>query len=226
MKKSVSIGLSVLLILSLTSFVLAIQGEGIQAQDGTGEYHAEIVEAGGLGDEGMQGPGIMTQESVRARIGTHTNTNGKQIQISENTENKFKIKSGNIEADCECELEQEQIQNRTRLRTKLSNGINAEVKIMPDTASQTALQRLRLRVCSEENNCKIELKEVGKGEEKRLVYNLQAEKQARFLGLFKIKMKVQSNIDAETGEVISSKKPWWAFLASETDEEPEDISEE
>jgi len=221
MKKEISLILSVLLILSLASFVLAEQGQGIQTQDGTGESSDKTS---GIGE--LDGQKIVTQESVRARIGEHINTEGRQIQISENAQNRFKIKSGDIEADCECELEQEQIQNRTRLKTKLSNGRNAEIKIMPDTASQTALEKLRLRVCSEENNCQIELKETGTGEQTRLAYHLQAEKQSKFLGLFKTKMRVQSQVDAETGEVIKTQKPWWAFLASETDEEPEVISQE
>jgi hypothetical protein len=33
-------------------------------------------------------------------------------------------------------------------------------------------------------------------------------------GLFKVKGKVTAEVDAETGEVISVKKPWWSFMAS------------
>jgi len=32
-------------------------------------------------------------------------------------------------------------------------------------------------------------------------------------------MDVSAQIDAETGEIIRVKKPWWAFLASEPEEE-------
>ena len=40
-------------------------------------------------------------------------------------------------------------------------------------------------------------------------------------------MHVQAQIDAETGELIRAKKAWWAFLASEDDEEEvEEITEE
>ena len=28
-------------------------------------------------------------------------------------------------------------------------------------------------------------------------------------------MDVEAQVDAESGEVIQTKKPWWAFLASE-----------
>ena len=34
-------------------------------------------------------------------------------------------------------------------------------------------------------------------------------------------MNVQTEIDPETGEVIITSKPWWAFLVSEDDEVPE-----
>ena len=116
------------------------------------------------------------------------------------------------------EMTQEQILAKTKLKVKLSNGINSEVKIMPDTASEKALERLKIKVCSEENNCTIELKEVGQGEQVRAAYEVQVQKQAKFLGLFKTKMQVQAQIDAENGEVIRIKKPWWAFLASESEE--------
>jgi len=36
--------------------------------------------------------------------------------------------------------------------------------------------------------------------------------------MFKTKMKVRAQVSAESGEVIRVHKPWWAFLASETDE--------
>jgi len=32
-------------------------------------------------------------------------------------------------------------------------------------------------------------------------------------------MNVEAQVDAETGEIIRVKKPWWAFLASEPAEE-------
>jgi hypothetical protein len=31
-------------------------------------------------------------------------------------------------------------------------------------------------------------------------------------------MDVQAQVDAETGELLKVKKPWWAFLASEPQE--------
>ena len=91
---------------------------------------------------------------------------------------------------------------------QLSNGRNAEIKIMPDAASEKAIERLG------ELNFTIELKEVGQDENVKAVYEIKGEKQGRFLGIFKIIAKVQAQVDAETGEVVKIKRPWWAFLAS------------
>ncbi|MDP3934771.1 MAG: hypothetical protein Q8Q46_00930 [Candidatus Giovannonibacteria bacterium] len=43
-------------------------------------------------------------------------------------------------------------------------------------------------------------------------YEVKVEKRARILFLIPAKMEVELFINAETGEVISEKTPWWAFL--------------
>ena len=109
---------------------------------------------------------------------------------------------------------------------RLKNGRNAEVKIMPNNASEKALKRLRLKNCNETNDCSLELKEVGKGNKTRLAYEMKANKNSKLFGLFNKKMQVQSRVDAETGDVIDIKKPWWAFLASEKNERGSDDEED
>ncbi len=104
-----------------------------------------------------------------------------------------------------CQLPPNCITNKT---FNLSNGRKAEIKIMPETASEKAIERLG------ELNFTIELKEVGAGDKSKAVYELKTEKQGRFLGLFKINGNIAIQVDAETGEVIKIKKPWWAFLVS------------
>lgn len=90
----------------------------------------------------------------------------------------------------------------------LSDGRRTEIKIMPETASERAIERLG------ELGFNVSLKEVGKGNESRAVYEVVGEKQGKMLGLFKVRGKVSAEVDAETGEVIKTHKPWWAFLAS------------
>lgn len=152
---------------------------------------------------------------TKTQTGKYLSENNKEIQVQEKENNQFKLKTGNYSADCDCNLTSEKIQNKTKFYAKLSNGKNAEIKIMPDTASETALARLRMKVCSEERNCTIQLKEVGKDENKTLAYEIKAKKQSKFFGLFKKQMLVEAEVSAENGEIIQTKKPWWAFLASE-----------
>ncbi|MEM3091318.1 MAG: hypothetical protein QXX55_01280 [Candidatus Pacearchaeota archaeon] len=90
-----------------------------------------------------------------------------------------------------------------------------EIKIMPDEAFIIALNRSRIEKCSEENNCTIKIKEKIHNNIPRVVYNIELDKPGKFLGVFKLEMKVRTEIDPETGEVIVLNKPWWAFLVPE-----------
>ncbi len=83
-----------------------------------------------------------------------------------------------------------------------------KTKILPETASQRARERLG------ELGFNISLKEVGKGNETKEIYEVSGEKEGKMFGLFKIRGKVSVEVDAETGEIVRIKKPWWSFLAS------------
>ena len=162
---------------------------------------------------------VIAQDGVRATAGDYIGEAGQQIRIQEQANNQLRVEVGGVGVDCDCNLTQELVQDRTKLYVELSNGRNAEVKVMPDAASETALERLRLKNCTPENECSIELKEVGVGNLTRAAYEVQTQRSSRFLGIFRTKMNVQAQVDAETGEVIKVDKPWWAFLASEPAEE-------
>ncbi|MFH1237712.1 MAG: hypothetical protein V1648_04915 [Candidatus Aenigmatarchaeota archaeon] len=169
-----------------------------------------------------QGEATQIQNEVqtqnRIQTGTYTTENGKQLQIQEQSNNMVQLKSGAVFAQTSMEMTQEQTQTGTKLQVKLSNGKNSEVKVMPDAASEKAMEQLRIKVCSEENNCQIELKEVGQGEQVKAAYEIQVEKKAKFLWLFETNMPINAQVDAENGEVLQIQKPWWAFLAAESDE--------
>jgi len=159
-----------------------------------------------------QGEQTQLQNQVQVQAGTYMNQEGQQMQVQTVSGNEMKLQSGNVEAKTNMVMTQEQVQNKTMLKVKLSNGLNAEVKVMPNTASETALARLGAKC---EGNCTIELKEVGTGNQTRAAYEIKTQKESRVLGLFKAQMQVQAQVDAENGEVIQTKKPWWAFLATE-----------
>lgn len=100
-----------------------------------------------------------------------------------------------------------------KFKAKLSNGNQEEVKVMPEVASEVALERLRAK------NLTIELKEVPNDSENvNLAYEVRAEKEYRILGIFKTKSDVSVLIDTEDGEVLDENFPWWSFLASEVEE--------
>lgn len=80
-----------------------------------------------------------------------------------------------------------------------------EIKIMPNTASEKAIQKLG------DLGFVIELKNVGTGTEKSR-YVASGKKDVRIFGIIKAKMNVQADIDAKTGEVSNEVYPWWRFL--------------
>lgn len=56
---------------------------------------------------------------------------------------------------------------------------------------------------------KIELKE----ESQKPIYSIRGIKRAKILFLFPVNLGIETKVSAETGEVVSVKKPWWSFLA-------------
>ncbi len=163
------------------------------------------------------GEGSQLQNKVAVESGVYTNQAGASMQIQKGEGSEVKFQSGNVEAKTTMTMTQEQVENKTKLKVKLSNGVDTEVKVMPDTASQTAIERLKLKNCVAEEGCAIELKEVGTGNQIKAVYEVKTEKPAKVFGLFKTNLKVQAQVDAETGEIVRSKKPWWSFLTTSSE---------
>ena len=209
-------------IILMCGLVLAANGQDVQDTDGI--PYDGIVVAGGqqLQQNSSAGERTIIAPQIKDRIKAgNYQVNGNQLSIQEKTNNQIQLKVRNVSVNCDCNLtgEYDPVQNRTKLEAMLSNGRNAEIKIMPDTASATALGKLRLKVCNESRNCSVELKEVGKDNAtKRLVYEARAKKTFRIFGFIKNQGEVRTQIDAETGEVVETKRPWWAWMASEKEE--------
>ena len=189
----------VITVLLLTTFLIAMLGV-VAAQNGTQERRALQVEA-------MAGIRERMQADERRLILRKINS-----EIIELRAQKARIRT---------RLNLTNGSNASELRVRLSNGRNALIKIMPDTASEKALKRLRLKNCNETRNCTIELKEVGEGNRTQAVYEARARKTFRIFGFIKNHEDVLTRIDAETGEEIEVKRPWWAWMASEADEADE-----
>lgn len=117
-----------------------------------------------------------------------------------------------LKLDIDLEIEEEIDSDETRFRYKLSDGREKELKVMPDAASEKVVEELRLEDCSDENNCEIVLKEVDEKDDVSAVYEISAEKEGWFLGLFKVRTQVVGQVDVDSGEVVKIDKPWWSFL--------------
>jgi len=87
------------------------------------------------------------------------------------------------------------------------NNETIMINYLPDQIREKVRERTKTRL----NNTNITLNENG-------TYEYRAEKEARFLFIFKVREKVSWHIDAETGEIIKEKKPWWGFFARDVKE--------
>ncbi|MDA3836449.1 MAG: hypothetical protein PF542_02395 [Nanoarchaeota archaeon] len=218
MKKTIIFtGLLLVLMLGLASAVEIAPGEGDAA------YNKNVI-SGLQEDIPSDAPrdGEMQQRRINAeatQFGGQQEGFGGQRMISENQE--FRFQNSQREVKCvDCNL----TESNGQVRATMSNGKNAAIKIMPEVASQRALERLRLHNCNETEGCSIELKEVGQGNDTRMAYEVRGKTKAKFLGIFATNAEVSTEIDAETGEVINTRKPWWAVLAKDKNETEENAS--
>jgi len=214
--------LYVFVFLLALSFVFA-EGEG-SLTAGSNQENGDLEDSGNLesgqsedsGSENGSGQGNEEPQLYTAQVNTQTMNQGEasQLRVQTNTQAGTTLQAGNSEAKTSMKMSQGE---DGKAYAELSNGMNAEIKVMPDTASQRALEVLGAKC--EETGCKIELKEVGKKEETKAAYEVQAKKQVKVLGLFKSQMNTEAQVDAETGEVIRTRNAWWGFLASKKSSE-------
>lgn len=211
------LGIFFVAVLLLAAFVLA---EGLQAGNNMPETGLNAGVANQMTNETAelqtaaeiqnQGNATQIRAEERVRAGNYQVENGEQVEVQEG-EKGLIMKTKNVEANLQLNLSQNTTGNKTRFTVHLSNGLNAEVKVMPDTASEMAIEVLKAKC--EINNCSIELKEVGSGNQSRAAYEMKVEKKVKVLGLFQAKIQESAQIDAENGNVIKVRRPWWAFLA-------------
>ena len=62
------------------------------------------------------------------------------------------------------------------------------------------------------NNFTFEIKEIADGETRKAVFQAKALKSGRLLGIFNTEVDLEALIDTETGKIIKTNRPWWAFL--------------
>lgn len=150
-----------------------------------------------------------TKEEVKIRFENKTE-GGK---YTERIRYEFRGKELEVEAEEGIEFEEEINGTEYKIKARLRNGNFTEIKIMPDQASEIALERLKSL------NFTIGLREIEHNNTPRVIYNIESNKSGKFLGVFKLSMKVDGQVDPETGEFIGMSNPWWAFLVSSEESE-------
>src|SRR3989344_814614 len=122
-----------------------------------------------------------TREEVKIRIENRTDDG----RIRERIKYEFKGKEMEVETEEGIELEEDTNGTEYRLRARFMGNVTG-IKIMPDTASEIAIEILKLKV------------------------------------------RVETQIDPETGEIIMTSKPWWAFFVfgEDSDQTGEDTGED
>ncbi len=203
--------IAVFLVLGI-SLVLAAQGAKAQNNDSENNATEKNVTSQGIGQQLSEQIAVKKAE---LKAGGYNGSLGQLLEVREMVQGLKELRVNDTPAETDLNITAEtDAEGKTKLTTKLKNGQEKEIKIMPDTASQRALERLKLKVCSPENNCTIQLKDVGSGNSEKVAYEVQIERHSKILGIFEKKMQVSAEVDAETGDV-KIHKPWWAFLATE-----------
>ncbi len=97
----------------------------------------------------------------------------------------------------------EVVSKESGLYVKSSDGRELEVKVLPSVAAERAREVLG------EKFDRIELKDGGK-----LSYEVSGEFEGKVLGFIPVNMKHTAFIDAESGAIVKTEKPWYNFLVT------------
>ena len=136
----------------------------------------------------------------------------RKVSVKDESRNEDENEDDEIETDLEIDDDFEG--NQSDLEATTSDGEKHRLKVLPDEARRIIMERLKAL-----NITNVTLDEVKHKNIPRVVYNIQTNKHGRFLGVFKLALKVDSQVDPETGDILDVSKPWWAILVVEQDED-------
>jgi cysteine-rich repeat protein len=150
-------------------------------------------------------------ETINKR--TITDQNGVEVVIRTKTELRddrervtHSIEVNGIEVPTKLSVREEIKNNRSRMKAKLSTGAEQDIIFLPDEALQVAFDELTSQ------NITIELREITEGNTVKAVFSAKTIKPGRLLGIFNTQVNLETLIDTETGEIIKTNRPFWAFL--------------
>jgi hypothetical protein len=128
---------------------------------------------------------------------TSTSQGTSQISIGKTSSGVISITQGNAEATSTSKLNV--IDSKVYFET--SSGIVKEVKVLPEEASsKSTIKTINEMKISEEDG--------------KIIYSISGKNKGKFVFLIPVSASINQKINAENGEIISTEKPWWSFLAS------------
>jgi hypothetical protein len=145
-------------------------------------------------------------ETVIADI-VKEDVNDTNINKSSSRDNNVDTNVNKTIFDTKLEINEDLENNETRIKVKLSTGVEQVIVVSPKDALQIAVNEL-----GSTNNLTFELSEISEGDNVKAVFSAKVDKSGKFLGIFSLNVILKTLIDAETGEVLETDKPWWAFL--------------
>lgn len=179
----------------------SIQGKNMRIE--AGSQSVEITDAQGERHEFDENLKEGINFPVRSKSGVDKEmkirTNGNLWNRLSDDDNKTVVKT---RATIVAQKEGFAIDTKTGLKT---------VKILPSQASKRAQEVLAKKFGS------IQLKDANfelKDENNKAVYKLEQDENLKVFGLFNTNGRYAITIDAESGDVIKTKKPWFDFISS------------
>lgn len=93
---------------------------------------------------------------------------------------------------------------------ELSSGERRE----SETTAAEAKESASAQMGTECNDCTVQIVEVRSENQERVAYKVQDTYRARFLAIFPVDAKISAYVDAETGQVIDTRKSLVAILST------------
>ena len=159
-------------------------------------------------------------ESKTEEKRTITSPDGTKITFKTKTEvedgettTKTSVKIEGVEFTTKLSIKESFEDGEVKLTVKLSTGADQDIIVQPDEALLLAIEELKA------GNISIELSERGEGEKIKAVFKATTTQEGKFLGIFNTQIDLETLIDTETGDIIETTRPWWAFLVVGADEE-------
>ncbi|MFH1325521.1 MAG: hypothetical protein ABIH49_01995 [archaeon] len=137
---------------------------------------------------------------------------GNEVRIKE----KIKFRDGEYEIETEVEIEGE----GDNINAVDSRGERHKIRVTPERIKATIRERFKNANVSD-----VRLEEVERNNIPAVVYKVNSEHPGKFLGIFKMVVKAETDVDPETGEIVDVNVPWWAVLVSGLIDEVEEGNE-